>query len=265
MCSGCSRGSPVSACSACGTWNAKPPRLTRRGRRAPGVSRRCSRPRGSTRNRVHVLGLPRTRVSTRARQAATSVLRPCPLCVVQKVLAHFGIHATTVAEVQRQEALRVHDLSRTDRDQVLGVEIFGGLALDEDGVGTTLQHRLHGRGVGLDTCSGPLAAMRVWRSAVARRCGRTGRRPAERLDAGVVGRASEALPPQGGSLVSPGDLAAVDQTTPPPREFVRLRLAIRLAGQRTVLIGPPALLSPAAYMPPRNLRALGGSSPGARP
>ncbi|WP_318013517.1 MULTISPECIES: hypothetical protein [Mesorhizobium] len=79
--------------------------------------------------------------------------------VIEKVAVGARVDVMTVIEVKRQETLAVETLSPADRLGKIGVGIFRGFALNEDGVRSHFEDRPHGKYVrpkqsGLSTIGG---------------------------------------------------------------------------------------------------------------
>ncbi len=70
--------------------------------------------------------------------------------VVHQIGEHVRVHPSAVVEVEWQIAPGVVELGERDRMRAVGVEMLGGLALNEVGVCADVEDRPHGQHISLD-------------------------------------------------------------------------------------------------------------------
>jgi hypothetical protein len=97
----------------------------------------------------HVVVVAHDAVVAQRRLAQEEVVLLPGHAVVHQVLVHLRPDPAAVVQVEGQEPPRVRELGGLDRGRIVGVEVLGGLALHEDGVGPDLEDRGHREHVGL--------------------------------------------------------------------------------------------------------------------
>ncbi len=70
--------------------------------------------------------------------------------IVHQKLIHFRIQAAAIIEIERKEPLGIHDLGRLDGARIFGMKVFGGFALDENGVRPDFKDGVHRQNVSSD-------------------------------------------------------------------------------------------------------------------